>query len=163
MTPDKRARAKAQALKNSKEATGKNPVASASTNLGADASPIWRFGRTDFAHIRWGWRLVLPDDLSVIVVFLAEMEKLTWKEILNQQTGGTFRRGQKHKFIPIGDCINDAQTGLSAMEMDDDSDSWFRFRLGGEKRLWGILKVPDFYPVWWDPKHEICPGDLRHS
>jgi len=109
-----------------------------------------------FDHARWGWRQVSSEDVPGIVAFLSEMERLTWKEIFDQQTGEG-RRGQKHKFIPIDGCIHDAQSGLSDLEMDDESDSWFRFRLGGKKRLWGILKVPHFYPVWWDPEHEICP------
>ncbi|MGP8010568.1 MAG: hypothetical protein ACLPKZ_09990, partial [Acidimicrobiales bacterium] len=61
---------------------------------GFDSAPIWRLSRIDFAHDKWGWKRVSTDDLTMIFAFLSEMERLTWKEICDQQTGNDRRRSQ---------------------------------------------------------------------
>ena len=86
------------------------------------------------------------------------MERLTWREVWAQLTGGGRRRGAKHKFIPMAACTSDAQNRLRALRLDEFDGSWFRFRLMGEHRLWGIVQDGCFLPVWWDPKHEVCPS-----
>jgi hypothetical protein len=98
-----------------------------------------------------------------IITFLTEMERLTWKQIREQMTGGERRRGAKHKSIPVDSLCSEAQARLRDLQLDD-SDELFRFRLGNMERLWGVL-TPDnprvFYPIWWDPDHKVCPSADR--
>lgn len=54
----------------------------------------------------------------------------------------------------------EATRRLQALRLDD-FDELFRFRLGNLPRLWGILDGDIFYPVWWDPDHEVYP--LEHD
>lgn len=70
---------------------------------------------------------------------------------------GTGRRGPKHKFIPVDSCIPATKNRLRMLRLDEYDGSWFRFRLKGEQRLWGIIVEACFFPVWWDPDHEVCP------
>jgi hypothetical protein len=127
-------------------------------NLGIhhDDHPTWRLALLDLEHNQWGWKKISQAHLRTVLEFLQEMEKDTWKDIWNHQTGGSQRRGAKHKFIAIDKLEKQAQEGLKMLELDDASDTWFRFRLGGKSRLWGVVTDNVFYPVWWDPEHEVC-------
>lgn len=126
-----------------------------------DDKPFWRFALVDVDG-PWGWGSITPDDLRTVLAFMREMERTTWREIRNHQTGGNRRRGAKHKFIPQEHCITDATKRLTdVLELDEFNDSWFRFRVSGERRLWGVVQGTTFYPVWWDPRHEVCPGKDR--
>ncbi len=52
---------------------------------------------------------------------------------------------------------------IADLKLDDYDGNWFRFRLGNMERLWGVVEEEDgvFYPVWWDPRHEVCPSEDR--
>jgi hypothetical protein len=95
-----------------------------------------------------------------IIAFLAEMERLTWHEIRSQLTGGNRRRGAKHKFIPVSSLCALAQARLVELT-PDDFEEMFRFRLGNMERLWGVILDGVFYPVRWDPGHQVCPSGNR--
>jgi hypothetical protein len=124
----------------------------------AGLKPVWRVGRADFRHELWGLSRAEPGEVTAVLQFLSEMETLTWGEIWQQQTGGDRRRGPKHKYVPMDHLCGEAQSSLSELQLDDASDDWFRFRLGNMRRLWGIIEGRIFYPVWWDPRHEVCPS-----
>jgi hypothetical protein len=118
--------------------------------------PLWRLSLLDLEHVEgWSWAI---DEASLrkIVAFLAEMERLTWKEVRAQLTGGR-RRGAKHKYIPADHLCPTAQRRLGELELDD-FDEMFRFRLGNFERLWGVIRDGVFYAIWWDPRHQVCPG-----
>lgn len=36
-------------------------------------------------------------------------------------------------------------------------------RIGGQPRLWGFRRDAEFYPVFWDPLHEIYPSPKKHT
>jgi hypothetical protein len=123
--------------------------------------PTWRLCLLDREHTDgWSWQ-VTEADIVMIVDFLSEMERLTWKEIRAQLTGGQ-RRGAKHKFIPVTSLCPIAQRRLIELELDE-FEQMFRFRLGNMGRLWGVIAEDDhvFYPVWWDPGHKVCPSADR--
>jgi hypothetical protein len=119
--------------------------------------PSWRLALIDLDG-PWAWAKARPAEQGAIVSFLREMERLTWPEIRTQQAGGHRRRGPKHKYIPMEHCASAAQSRLEELELEDYEGSWFRFRLSGTQRLWGIVEDSLFYPVWWDPNHEVCPN-----
>ncbi|MFI7126049.1 hypothetical protein ACIBQ1_10170 [Nonomuraea sp. NPDC050153] len=134
----------------------------AAAGLEADLHhPLWRLSLLDTEHNgAWAWAGVDRDTLIRIIDFLAEMERLSWKEIRSQMTGNNRRRGAKHKLIPVEHLVSAAQTRLRELELDE-FDAVFRFRLSGPERLWGVISDESprvFYPIWWDPQHKICPG-----
>jgi hypothetical protein len=122
-----------------------------------DDRPVWRLSLLDMEG-PWGWKLASGKALDAIATFLKEMERLSWREIRSQMTGG-LRRGPKHKYIPIASLDSRAQKRLVSLELDDYDGSWFRFRLGNVLRLWGIVDDGVFYPVWWDTDHSVCPSE----
>jgi hypothetical protein len=118
--------------------------------------PLWRLSLLDLDHTEgWSWDID-EGALRKILTFLAEMERLTWKEVRAQLTGGR-RRGALHKFIPTDHLCPIAQRRLRELKLDD-FDQLFRFRLGNLERLWGVIREDVFYAVWWDPGHQVCPG-----
>ncbi|GHE31157.1 hypothetical protein GCM10017778_11980 [Streptomyces vinaceus] len=121
--------------------------------------PVWRTALLDREHDgSWSWKIT-DQTLLKIVNFLSEMERLTWREIRQQQTGGR-RRGPKHKTIPRNHLCKEAQDRLVELQLDD-FDELFRFRTGNMERLWGVLSSDSpriFYPIWWDPDHKVCPS-----
>ena len=122
--------------------------------------PLWRLSLLDAEYVgQWHWQIDRTTTTR-IVRFLTEMERLTWREIWDQQAGGERRRGAKHKLIPVDHLCKEAQQRIREIRLDD-WEELFRFRLSGPERLWGILtdETPRvFYPVWWDPDHKICPN-----
>ena len=136
----------------------KRPKKLAGLGVHGDDHPLWKFGLMDVEHARWGWGRATGLELGAILRFARDMEKLTWREIWDMKTGGERRRGALHKFIPVDSLCSEAQDGLLELGLDDASDVWFRFRLSGTRRLWGIVDGSIFFPVWWDPRHEVCPS-----
>lgn len=122
--------------------------------------PVWRTSLLDRGHDgSWSWKIT-DQTLVKIVDFLTEMERLTWREIRQQQAGGNRRRGPKHKPIPRNHLCKEAQDRLLELQLDD-FDELFRFRTGNMERLWGVLSSDSpriFYPIWWDPDHQVCPS-----
>lgn len=122
--------------------------------------PLWRLSLLDQQHDgSWSWKIT-PETLQKIIVFLTDMERLTWREIWAQQAGGNRRRGNKHKYIPVDHLCSEAQKRLDALGIVE-WDSLFRFRTGGMERLWGVISDEEprvFYPIWWDPGHRVCPS-----
>lgn len=127
-----------------------------------DSRPSWRFSLADTAtDSPWVWGGF--DEACAVKIFklAVEMEKLAWHEIQSQNTGGA-RGGLRNKAIPVENLSSEAQNRLVALNLDD-VDELFRFRLGNLERLWGI-RLGDpwvFYPLWWDPNHQVCPSVPR--
>ncbi|WP_328746342.1 hypothetical protein OHT57_12550 [Streptomyces sp. NBC_00285] len=125
--------------------------------------PVWRIALLDRDHDgSWSWKIT-DQTLIKIVDFMATMERLTWREIRQMQTGGDRRRGPKHKSIPRNHLCKEAQERLVELNLDD-FDELFRFRTGNMERLWGVLIGDNpriFYPIWWDPEHKVCPSADR--
>jgi|GEM_PF-1829434 len=158
---NKKPRARPSAVAKVKAPVAKRPRKVAGLGVHGADHPLWRLSLVDHGHPRWGWGGASAEELLAVLAFLKEMEKLTWTEIWDLKTGSHRRRGALHKFIPIDDLCSDAQDGLLTLGLDDASDVWFRFRLGGTRRLWGVVEGNVFFPVWWDPRHEVCPGADR--
>jgi hypothetical protein len=127
---------------------------------GMDGKPSWGLSLIDLAyHGDWSWKIDL-DRVGKVMAFLTQMERNTWRQIMDQKTGGD-RRGALHKFIRVESLCSAAQQRLGELEID--FDKLFRFRLGNMHRLWGVLPMPSgiFYPIWYDPDHKVCPGKDR--
>lgn len=127
-----------------------------------DSRPSWRFSLADTAtDSPWVWGGF--DEACAVKIFklAVEMEKLAWREVQSQNTGGA-KGGLRNKAIPVENLSSEAQNRLVALNLDD-VDELFRFRLGNLERLWGI-RLGDpwvFYPLWWDPNHQVCPSVPR--
>lgn len=92
------------------------------------------------------------DALINIIGKLKAFERSTWPEI---------ERAGSH-FIEVSAIIRDAQRRLEALKLDDTSDL-FSLRLSGTERLWGLRSNDVFSLLWWDPDHQVCPAQLKHT
>jgi hypothetical protein len=50
----------------------------------------------------------------------------------------------------------DARDRLSDLGLIDET-CISRLRIGSSERLYGFRRDPEFYAIFWDPKHEIWP------
>lgn len=121
------------------------------------AHPSWRLALLDLEHNgSWSWD-VGEDDLKKIIAFLTEMERLTWREVKAQMFNSKRGRHRKHHPMGFDSLCKEAQQRLRARQLE--GFDLFRFRLGNEERLWGLMYDGVFYPVWWDPLHQVYPLD----
>lgn len=109
-----------------------------------------------FRHVdRWQW--CEGDEAAELLAFVCEMSRLTWTEIKSQMTGeGRYGpRHKKHHYQAFDSVSTAAQKRLAELHLDATFEEFFRFRVGGEKRLWGFLVEGVFYALWWDPDHAV--------
>jgi hypothetical protein len=83
---------------------------------------------------------------------LRSFETMTWDQIA---------RSGSH-FVDVDALIGDAQRRLIELRLDD-LDQLFSLRLSARTRLWGIVRDDVFDALWWDPQHQICPSEKKHT
>lgn len=87
------------------------------------------------------------------------MAKLSWGEIEQHRTGGRTAH-KKHHSQEISSLAPAAQADAAKAKLGETfGDEMFRFRLGGEQRLWGFRDGRVFHVIWWDPDHDVYPTD----
>ncbi len=121
-----------------------------------DARPVFSFRHVDRAsENRWVFRPSEADALQLLT-FLCEIERLTWREIESQSSGGH----RKHHSQALDTIVREAQRDAERAGLGEIfGDTMFRFRLGSRKRLWGFREESVFYVVWWDPNHKVYPTE----
>ena len=113
----------------------------------ADRDGIWSWGQPrDWNEEDWH---------GIMHPNLCEFERLTWAEILAQETGNK-KRHKKHHDMDVFDIIPEA--GDRWLELGlEQYEKIFRFRLQGKPRLWGYKIRAKFFLIWWDKLHKIYP------
>lgn len=101
---------------------------------------------------RWPWSDVSASHMKAITDKCKAWEKMKQSELFGP--GG-------NKRIPMENLIPDAQTRLRDLELDD-YEIW-ELRVTGKQRIWGVRSGHVFYPVWWDPKHQVCPSTKKNN
>jgi len=114
--------------------------------------PSWLFQAMDLEG-PWSCKRVGRDELLNIREHLASFESMTWTEI---------QQPAKSHFVETDRIIRDAFKRLQEIKQDD-TDQLFSLRISAQCRLWGIRDGDTFKILWWDPKHEICPSEKRHT
>lgn len=123
----------------------------AGSPLADDPTVVWGLSFVDLDG-PWGWNRVAGNALKRVLRFLCDLESMRPGEVF----------GPKHKLIPVAKLAGDAQKRLQEIELDDLDGLW-ELRLSGRGRIWGHRKEHVFYPVWWDPEHEVCPSTKKHT
>jgi hypothetical protein len=99
------------------------------------------------------------DEAPGLFDFLTKIGRSTWSEIERMQTG-VRNRHRKHHSLPIASIESAAISDIRNRKLDETfGDSIFRFRVSGEKRLWGFRRDRTFHVVWWDPHHKVYETD----
>lgn len=85
------------------------------------------------------------------------MGKLTWAQIEAMKAGGR----PKHHSQDVETFDPKAQKDFRRAKLGETfgDEKMFRFRLGGEQRLWGIRRQQTFHAVWWDLDHKVYPTE----
>ena len=126
-----------------------------------DQTPLFCFRYAD-TGTKNPWRFAAESDGagSEIVRFLTDIGRSTWNEIVAMQTGGLRRRHRKHHEMDVTLLDQAAQKDLASKRLDEIfGDQIFRFRVSGEKRLWGFRRDRMFHVIWWDPEHRVYPTE----
>lgn len=100
----------------------------------------------------FGWHLVTGTKLNDIRGKLAHYETMTWAEIENRLS----------HLIPRLELCHDAQERLRELKQDD-IDHLLSLRLSGKERVFGILEGSVLRIIWWDPEHQVCPSEKKHT
>ena len=58
--------------------------------------------------------------------------------------------------------IKKARDRLHTLKLDDN-DVLYSIRLTGKQRIWAACFGHVFHLLWWDPEHEVCPSELKHT
>ncbi len=102
---------------------------------------------------QWGWdHITCPAFLRQIWDKMRNFETMTWAEIL----------GRNHHAIAVKDIIEPAQRRLEELQHDDE-ETLVSFRITGQQRIWAIRSGQEAFLLWWDPNHEICPWQKKHT
>jgi hypothetical protein len=116
-----------------------------------DGHIVWRFGRLD-KEGEFGWQNLSEDCL---VDLERELEEFQSRPL------SVLRRELKWlKYIGSTEMAPAAQKRLSQIA-NKETGLW-QLHLGHDRwRVWGYFEDPEYYFVWWDPDHLVCPGKYR--
>jgi hypothetical protein len=117
-----------------------------------------RFTFTD-ADLDGPWSLsdLAPEHIPDFFRFLRDIEGQT----VNELAGPNGRQLYK-EYDNFGECPNPAAPKRLA-ELYDSSDNICRFRLSGERRLYGLRFGHLIALLWWDPSHDIWPSRIKNT
>lgn len=117
-----------------------------------DGFPVWRFRFIDWDG-GWPPTGIGNRDPRPIATKLSSFETMTWEQIKTQGS----------HYIDPSKIIKPARERLIVLKKEDWFDNLFSLRLQGRERLWGFLRDSVFFMLWWDPNHEICPSQKKHT
>lgn len=67
-----------------------------------------------------------------------------------------------NKGIPISNLGPKARRRLGELRLDDYEEVW-EMRINGKERVWGLRDGSVMMLLWWDPNHQVCPSQKRHT
>ncbi|MQX38117.1 hypothetical protein [Roseospira navarrensis] len=140
---------------------GSYPKRGKSVRLGADPGSIFHMPMTwscEAPDCEGAWSWGVPRQWTEatwrndIRPKLEQWAQLRWSEIdsMSSDTGH-----KMHHLMKVDQICDEAQ--LRLMEIEQEGEEIFRFRLGNLQRLWGFRVVADFEVLWYDPTHQIYP------
>jgi hypothetical protein len=123
--------------------------------------PTWSFKRME-RESNW---VFVPDELiahenecldsKCVLSKLAHFERMTWREIKQQQHGKS-GKSSSHFINDLSKLHSVAQERLSALQI---TENLFSLRLEGPVRIFGVLQSQTLEILWYDNKHEIYPQE----
>jgi hypothetical protein len=116
--------------------------------------PAWRVSMLEMCD-PFGWHLIVKEKVAEIRNKLGEFEKLTWREILVDQSN-------RNHAIQVDQLTKEARIRLAELGQDD-VDEVISLRLSSRERVFGIKHVEALMLLWWDPDHRVCPAQLKHT
>ena len=111
----------------------------------------WNTGKVDLDGA-YGWNnATMKMVLQKIIPKLQNFGTMTWEEV----------KKTKSHFIDLDKCSKEARDRLGEMELE--IEQLFSLRLDGKERIFGWEHKSIFHVLWWDPKHQVCPSQKKHT
>ncbi len=85
---------------------------------------------------------------------------MTWAEIKRQTHDGG---KSKHHEIDVESLSLKAVERIRAKHLEEATDSIFSFALQNKLRILGIREGRFFHVLWYDPEHQACPSQKKHT
>lgn len=107
------------------------------------------------------YKFVLTEaESKELIEFACKMAGQSWRDIEQMSTGGKKRRPLHHDQA-VNSIEACAKRDLNRRDLADiiGDRHLFRFRLGGEKRLWGFRSGQVFHVIWLDREHGVYKLD----
>jgi hypothetical protein len=115
--------------------------------------PSWRLHWAQMCD-PFGWHILSAEKAAEIRDKLAGFESRTWAEIL------VTAKKQNH-LVSVGDLEPEARKRLSQLGIFVDQLA--SLHLSGTERVYGVLEEGIFSVLWWDPNHEVCKSQKKHT
>lgn len=115
--------------------------------------PSWQLDAVQLKD-SFGWEAISREKFLNVLTRLKDIEKMTWGEI--QKDPKSFHS------VRIADLETKARHELNRLKLDDQ-ESLFSIRISGRERVWAIKNGPILRVLWWDPEHQVCPSQLKHT
>lgn len=100
----------------------------------------------------FGWHAVPAAELLTSVIpRLLSLQTMTWSELLAVGC---------HE-IEITAIVKEARERLT--ELGYEIETIYSVRVTGRCRVFGVKDGAIFRVLWWDPEHQICPSQKKHT
>lgn len=111
---------------------------------------------------KWGWgeeRLWSNDEYTKdILPHLNSFNNNHWADVETQTYNGSGGiRRLLNKRQALGTICDEAQRRWIGLDLVSQFEELFRFRLGTNRRIWGVRVQHHFFMVWYERHHKICP------
>jgi hypothetical protein len=107
-----------------------------------------RWNRFDY-HGPWCIGVSLSSDIVTLMTRIKDMEHLSPLQVFCGDPGKDYGDPAR---LPNRDAIK----RLNELGLADETNV-SRLRIGQRGRLYGFRRDPEFYAIFWDPKHQIWP------
>ena len=116
------------------------------------SQPIsWRFSLMD-TEGPFAFAKLKPSTWGRILARMKEWESMTWAELM----------GERNHEIPVERLSGAALRRLEELKLDD-IDAVCSIHMDGKSRFFGIRFENVFHVLWWDPEHQVCPSNMKHT
>lgn len=123
--------------------------------------PVWSFKRMR-RETKWLFpaeELICCDENSCltstcVLSKLADFESMTWREIKQQQRGGSGKSSNHFIDDNLDKLHTDARKRLRELQI---TENVFSLSIENKVRIYGILQSRVFEILWYDNEHEIYP------
>ena len=134
--------------------TSKQPKVAGDPQDYYQKKPAWRISKMEFSD-PFGWHILDANGIVSILEKLANFETMTWREILLDA------KKQNHN-VSVDDLVGEAQDRLFEI-FSEQLDELTCLHLTGKRRVWGKIDEGVMELIWWDPEHQICKSNKKHT
>lgn len=128
----------------------------------------WHLSKFDVHHEEWGIKALEKSDIDKLMGKLKSFESMKWKEFRkNHAIGHYLSKGElspkaKKRWQEIQ--IKEANEG-DGVEGDIGRKGFYSMRFEGRIRLIGELDEENciFQIIWYDPNHQVCLSEKKHT